>query len=447
MLYQDTKRYLKHTFSKPSSDFKWTPLSNINFLSYLEEKYDTEMIEKEMPEIKLAFKDFFESVGNVMFRYKQDVGIQLRILPYSVSPKDSKHLKNIIKIIQHNHKYIKHPYNGQENQIGIMGKIRREINQEIYDTDESVNKKELIKYALKKALDLDEKDVIVQLKRNFIVKLYDKSLNTDDEDDFDEDEEIDEAEEVEVRRYNGYTEDQIEDTYNEIVERENSSIKPFLNSVMYDLFEHDLNFREIDNRFFEANALKMIHARIVQELTNYVSFDEDYLIGLASYILRRNFEEIHSYIVFEILQAIYKKSEQALKFLLFYDGRTVLIKNKKYKIPQIEDPKGNRWNISSMVSISNAWFNAKQRVKHLEDHLSEIQDEIDVETENVRTKNLSGAHAGRLEFLKDREKKLLSDLKAETLGLNAKQAQINQIVDAVRKTLVRRKKLVESVSV
>jgi len=106
MIYQDVKRYLKNTFNKPKIDFEWSTLENIKFFAFIEARYTTEKLSRETSEIKEAFKDFFEPVGKIIFRYKDESGVKVKVFPYRINPKDSKHLKNIIKIIHNNRKAI-----------------------------------------------------------------------------------------------------------------------------------------------------------------------------------------------------------------------------------------------------------------------------------------------------------------------------------------------------
>jgi len=46
----------------------------------------------------------------------------------------------------------------------------------MFDTKESINSKELIKYAIRIALKLNNEDIITQLKRIFIIKIFNISL-------------------------------------------------------------------------------------------------------------------------------------------------------------------------------------------------------------------------------------------------------------------------------
>ena len=138
---------------------------------------------------------------------------------------------------------------------------------------------------------------------------------------------------------------------------------------MKNTFENDLNFRTIDNKFYEANSLKIIHKLIAQELTNYIELEDDYLFGISGYLMRKYFYQIHELMAIELIECIYEKNNNATSFLLFYNGKTVLINHKKYVIPSLESEDGRQWNNSSLIGICNLWMNTKKRKELYEDKL------------------------------------------------------------------------------
>ena len=361
MLYQYVKRYLKKTFGHAREDFNWDLLDNIHFSTYIEGRYTTSDLMKESSELKEAFKDFLSPIGKIIFRYTEDNGIKIKIFPYRVKPEDSKHLKSILKIIGINRKYIKYPYQNQNDQIAIMGKIRRDINRELFDTQESVNPKELIKHAIKIALKLSEEDVITQLKRKYIVKIFQKNEVLE------ADVEAPSEREGIQNRYNGYTAEEIEETYTEIFERGKVKVDYFLVSAMKAIFTDTLDFRRINNRYYEEKALKVIHAGLSKELDNYIELEEDYAFGVSGYLMRKYFYKIHELMAIELIERIYDKDKNANTFLLFYNGKTILIDHKKYVIPSLETADGKQWNNSSLIGICNLWMNTKKR-KEIYEH-------------------------------------------------------------------------------
>ncbi len=408
MIYQYVKRYLKKAFKEPRADQEWSNLDNLQFFTVVKKRYTLEEFEKEIGEVKVAFKDFFEPVGNIVFRYKEEAGVKFKIFPYRVKPSDSKHLKNIVKIILNNKKYIQFGFQGHEDQIVISGKIRREVNKELFQTQESVKVKDLIAYAIQVALKLSDKDIITQLKRKYLIKLFNKNVVLNIE------EEVITPTKTEVKssKFNGYTTEQIEETYKEIFIKGNANIKYFLKSSMKNIFKNNLNFREIDNKFYEAKSLKIIHQAIAKELTDYIQVENDYLLGMSSYLMRKYFYEIHELMAIELIKCIHEKNVNANSFLLFYNGKTMLIDNKKYIIPSLETKDGKQWNNSSLIGICNLWMNTKKRKEQYEHKL--VDNDMKIEEMNKKLAYIQPEKKLQEQIIKETEKKAESIFEAHS---------------------------------
>jgi len=417
VLYQYIKRYLKNTYKNPSTDIVWDTLENMKFFSHIKKRYEMDEFSREISEVKEAFKSYFEPVGKVIFRYKKgEEEIRFKVLPYSIEPKDSKHLENILTIVKTNKKYIEYPYHGREDQIAIWGKIGRDINKELNDTDESVNIKELAKYAIRKALHLSQRDIIVQLKRKYIIKLFDKAVHessTNEHNEQIEQNEIKEAKDK-ANRFNGYTSEQLQETYKELFSKKGVAIDEFLQSVMDYCFNEDLNFRYISNQHYEKNALKVIHASIARELSDYLSYEKDYIIGFTGYVMRKHFYRIHELMATNLLERIYEKDTNANQFLLYYNGKTILKDNKKYIIPSLETKDGKQWNNSSLIGICNVWMNTKKKKQECEEKL----DKVDKKLSELKVK------LSHIQPEKERQEKILAEAHENFEAVNTRYTEL-----------------------
>jgi uncharacterized small protein (DUF1192 family) len=408
----------------------WNTLENIKFFNYLYKRYSDEEIVKNISEVKEAFKDFFDPIGTILFRYSNDNKIKFKIFSYRVEPKDSKHLKNIINIINKNQKAIVYPYKNQTDQIAITGSIRRKINLEINSTEESINKKELIKYAIRKALELGDRDVIVQLKRMYLVKIFQTNKVTKKS----QTESIKPLERKGAEnRYNGYTLEEIEESYDVIFN--SVSFEHFFDPVMKILFLGKLNFSDMTNKYYEENALKIIQTQIAKELSNYLSLENDYIVGLAGYIFRENFYQVHELIAIELLEQIFHKNKNAELFLEYYTGEVILENNRKYRIPSLETSDGKKWNNSSVLGLSALWINTKNKIKKHKEKLSEVDEQIEYAEEGNTSSVISMQELQtKLTQLKDElnktkeelknKAKLLSQYADEGLKFSSKENQI-----------------------
>lgn len=348
MVYQDVMRFLKRTLGTPKMDAMWSVKENFLLLNFLQERYSDEQIQNNAMEIRQAFRDFFEPIGNALVRYTNNVGINYKILPYHVEPTKSVHFKKLIEIIRENRRAIDYPHNGREDQIAILGKIRREINKEIVESDEKVNKKELVRSAIKEALHLDERDVVLHLKKKYLIKIFQKNafLNQSPIER--------KSDEIQTLTIDGET---LKSDYEELFKE--VSIGAFLEQVMATLFSNQLDFQKIDNAYYEKNVLILVKKQIAQELGAYVSNNEEYVNQLANHILKENMISIHEHIAIEIFEKITNKDTNAHQFLNYYTGQIYIENGKRYIIPEIATDDGKRWNINSLMSTASVWLRTR----------------------------------------------------------------------------------------
>jgi len=425
MIYQYSKRYLKDKYQEPTENFQWKNLDNLNFLYHIQLRYSDEQLEKEIQEVKEAFKDFFDSVGTVLFRYTQEYGIRVKIFPYRVAPDKSEHLEDIIKIIKKNKKHIQVCYEGEENQIAILGKIRRDIDALMFDSQESVHKKELTKYAIKKALHLDEKDIIVELKRIYIVKIFDENS---------QEELIEEPLQTEdiQKTHNGYSKENIEKSYKEIFKK--ADIDEFLHSVLLKSFQTKLDFSIISHDYYEKKSLKIIHAHITKDLSFYSALENDYLAGLASFILRKHIYTIHEIMAMKLFEEMYKKNQNATDFILKFNGTIILYEGIKYKLPTLQDSFKNPLSSAMVTSTAFLYINIQNKIKVLEELLTKLDKQI------VGLKFTPKNRDTQIDSLEMKVKKIKYDIICYKKDIDIRQAQIDTVKQAITIALMSRKK-------
>jgi len=424
MIYQYSKRYLKDKYEEATEDFQWKNLDNLSFLSHIQQRYSDEQLQKEIQEVKEAFKDFFEPVGTILFRYTQEYGVRFKIFPYRVKPQESQYLPEIVKIIKKNKKHIQVCYDGQENQIAILGKIRRDIDSLMYTSEESVHKRELTKYAIKQALHLDEKDIVVALKRIYIVKIFDENK---------QDKEIEaplESKEA-IKTHNGYSKENIEKSYKEIFKKAN--IEEFLEAVLLKSFKEKLDFNTMTHDYYEKKSLKIIHTQIAKDLAFYSGLEDDYLFGIASYILRKHIYLIHEFLTLKLLEEIYNKNQKATDFLLKFDGSIILVNGKKYKLPQIQDEHAKPISSAIVTSTAFLYINLKNKIAQLKAELKKLDTQI------VTLKFASNENV-QLESLYVQEKNIKYDIVCYEKDLLHKKNQIERVKRSITIVLMSRKK-------
>ena len=393
MIYQDVFRFLKRYLKSPSATYVWDAKDNFRLLGYLQERYSDEHISQNSMEIRQAFRDFFEPLGHLVVRYKDNIGITYKLFPYQVDIKKSVHLQKIIDIIRENRRAIEYPYHDKDDQIALLGKIRRKINVEIVETEEKVNKKELVRYAIKKALGLDDRDVILQQKKKYIIKLFGhnnfvSSINT-----------------VSQNPSTVYSEEDIEAYYKELFNE--IEIEDFLDDVMTSLFVDDLNFEKISNAYYEKNVLSLIKQRMVEALQKYISDNNEYLQSVAGYIMKKHIVGIHERIAIEIFELISNKNKNAQEFLNYYSGQVYVENGIRYIIPEISTEDGKRWNINSLTSIASVWLRTRSNVKKLQVKLENIkQANANIEPLYFSSKQQLEENINRYEMMKQQHESL-----------------------------------------
>ncbi len=395
MIYQDTLRFLRRKIKKTTSDYQWRELDNIDFFNMLFARYELDEIKTNTQEIKEAFRDFFEPVGKLLFKFDITDGVQFKIIPYSVKPSQSKHLNRLVEIIKENRTAIIHPYNGREDQIALSGKIRRRINSEIADSEESVNKKELIKYAIKQALKLSDKDIILLSKRKYIVKLFQKV----------EKKEPVQSIEQKPEKYHGYDIEELAEDYEQFFE--DIDAKSFIDGIVDKVLEDKLSFDKIDNFFYEQNANKIFKEAIEKELKKYLEEDaQTFIEAFADYIFRMNFIAIHERVAIALLESIVKKNQSAEKFLKYYSGETLLRHGKKYQIPYLQTEDGGKWHVASVISIASLFIKTRNKRDKYSIELNKILQELENATDVLQKSEQ------RFETLKSMKEKLQKSLEA-----------------------------------
>ncbi|MBN2895834.1 MAG: hypothetical protein JXK05_08115 [Campylobacterales bacterium] len=374
MIYQDTIRFLKQHLGQATSSDHWNARLNLQFLLFLQSRYGDTEIRKETHEIKEAFGFFFESVGMLIFEFSLEQGVVFTLHPYQIEPYQSRHLASLIGIIQSRRRDVIFPYQQRNDQMALTGPIRRAVNALIATTDESVNKKELIRLAIRKALLLDDRDLILIQKRKYLVKLFlsatksvAKPLTPDD--DYHTVHSIDPKE---LRHH-------YDELFSEI------DIEAFLDNVMTVLFTTSLDFDQLTNEIYEKNAIREIRQHIMKELSCYFSGNQEYVEQLSDFILRTHVLDIHKRLAIHIFEQVTLKNRNAERFLQYYSGEIYIENGNKYSIPALMTPDGKHWNTNSVASIAKMWIHARKKLKLIQIEVLNKKNTFDLQESDYRS--------------------------------------------------------------
>jgi len=367
MIYPGLKLYLKTKFSNPSLNFQWTDEDNKDFFSYIRKNSPKHHIldDNEKAEIKQAFKNYFEPIAYIIFTLKEKQ-IRIKVIKYKIKPKDSINLESIIDIIDGHENLIKFNYKNNENQILITKDLKCKIYNFVQNlNNEEINHKDLIKHALREALELEESDIIIIKEDSIFIKLVTnlkrKIISLEEKDTI-------------TNRYNGISEDELIFFYTEYFsQEENKNFFYLVAKVFVDIYFID---EKITNADYEKNVFAFIQEIIINQLIEAFDYNENFFKGFSGYILRIHFQEVFSFIADFVLNEISISSSYMVDFLKYYSLNVVVLNGVKYKVPDLEADNGLKWNTISIMSVAKVYMKVKQSADYLQEDLYEIDDEL-----------------------------------------------------------------------
>ncbi|WP_455756276.1 hypothetical protein [Sulfurimonas sp.] len=363
MKYDDIKFYLRSNLSNPSLEFEWRDEDNKGFFTFIKEKFPKKFLnEKEnLLTIREAFASYFEPVGYILFKINKNE-IKLKVFPYSVEVKKSKNVDKIINILDENKNSIVNSYKGKDDQIYLDSKLRNKIFSYIYTIeDEHVNAKELVRFSVRKGLELQNEDLIMLKEDCIFVKLCD----------------ITKKKKVADRRYNSIDEKEMQDFCEEHFKNKENKNFFFITAKLF--VEKYFLEKNINNHEYEKKVFSLIQLIITEQLMNKFDHCEEFFKGFAGYIFRRNFTDVFEYIAELILYEVSISNNYMIDFLKYYSSNIIVINSKRYKTPSLETDGELKWNVISMLSIVKMYLKAKLAIKSMQ---------YDIDKKNAEIMNL-----------------------------------------------------------
>jgi len=366
MVHEELKIYFDSNLSTPSLSFEWSEDDNTELFNYIEKKYPVDFLKDKsnLLQIKQALKDYFESIGYILFAYKNKT-IRLKIFPYTVEPQDSVNIEAIVEIIHLNDDLITYDYKDITNQLLVQKALIHKIHHYLIDAEEeNVNKKELIKYCVREAFELEENDVIIYKQGHIFVKIVEEK------------EIIENVESKIAKMYNNIDEEELLEFDIEFFSDEQN--KDFLKLIAKIFVQKYLIDKKISNDSYENNAFEYIQKIIFEEITSlYDDDDTEFFKGFAGFTFRRYFKDIYEHIAELILLEVALSNPQISEFLEYYSLNAIVMDGRKYRVPTLDAGNGLKWSVISMLSIARIYTKTENNIKVLEEELKEIDDKIE----------------------------------------------------------------------
>lgn len=366
MLLSKLKLHLRSIVGEPSIYFIWSDEHNEKLFLYINEHLDDTIENKEIQTaIKESLREYFESVGYILFKISSSQ-LRMKIFPYKIEPKDSINLDSIINIIDENEDLIEYDYNDKKDLICLSKELTLKLTHFVnHITNEEINKKELLKYAIREAFELKDSDIIIIKNGQTFIKIFDLSNYR----------EVAESEKNTIaERYNGIDEDCLVSFYkNFFIKDEN---KNFFYEVAEQFVETYLLEKRIDNVTYEKYVFSFVQSIILEHLEKAFDNNQEFFKGFSGYVFRIHFKEVFGYIANMILTEISASNKHMIEFLKYYSLNIVVIDGQKYKVPEIEADNGLKWSVSSMMSIVKIYIKTDQSIDLLISKKDKLQDSI-----------------------------------------------------------------------
>lgn len=366
MIQYKLKNYLKTNIPKPSIDYEWTDENTKKLIYFLKENFPTITITDEENELKIkqAFIDHFESVGHALLKIKNKQ-MSLEIQDY-IEPQNSKYVDDIIDILEDNNALIEYDYQGKEDLILVPKELSQKINSLANNiTDEIVNKKELINFAIREAFELESSDIIANKNNQILIKLFDEESVR----------EVAENEKDTIaNRFNGINEKDLKSFHDDIFNTtENKDFFYFVAEDFVNIFFVD---KQINNVTYEKHVFAFIQSITTELLVETFDHNYEFFKGFSGYIFRLHFKEVFGYIADLVLLEISTSNKYMMEFLQYYSLNVVVQNGIKYKVPEIEANNGLKWNVASMISIVKIYTRMDISLKEIKIQKADLSKEI-----------------------------------------------------------------------
>lgn len=350
-----TKEYFGDVVEKKLYDEEACKSINNNFLCFLKKYFRDSFIDSNIITIQKFIVAHFYNIAEVKFEYDLENGRLFTLLPCDIKPKYESLLKPVINILNDNQNLIQYPYLDRNDQIAITDDLTKMIDLQISEYLEIEERKKLIRSATRRALDLNEKDIILFLKDKIVIKIFKKIDNLNPQVSHPKKRDVSEY------RYKGYNYEELEHYYNEFFS--DFKIEKFLEELNIFLLKNEFDFGVINNTYFEKYSLSLINSVICKKLEDTIEEHNDFITGFAGFIFRRHFSDIFEKICKGLIEKILSNDENAKSFFGYYNGETVVLEGKRYLLPSIVSENGEKWNTSSAIVSSNVWVNADKTIK------------------------------------------------------------------------------------
>ncbi len=319
-------------------------------------------------EIRQAFADYLKEIGRcvVLFRGRTTIGVRLNA-PHRISA-DAPAFKTVVGLLKEQENTI-FSASGREDLLVVDEPLLKQLSEALKAHPEAIDRRDALRRATRKAFSLKPNDAVVFLGGRLYVRLFVTQGAFGGH--------------VE-RRFGGLPPEELEQLKQDLFKE---SVDSVLISLIDELSRSGLDFNQIDNDYYELNALRLIQGSISRYLRQKLDHEKEVIDAFSAYLLRENFMLVHRVLAEALLEAVMQNAEKAESFLKYYTGEVAMFEGQKYQLPEIVDKQGMRWNFSVIKAITTQYAREQVQSESRKEQLTQIASdlsEIDAEIETAK---------------------------------------------------------------
>lgn len=337
----------------------------LNFCYYLND-YSSELIEKmnlkfnidyiseHKDEIKEAIEEFFAPLHRVYVQFITKDKFQIVTKVLQDEPHYNAELiqKLVPKIVPFREDLV----DDLKTHVGI--KLKQEMKDEFLSLiDKNSNEeKDALKVAIKEALDLDRRDLVIYLSDSIVIKQFQLMGHEKD---------------IHI------THDNELDSLKMKLFPTTKDVERVLSETSKHLLTHELDFTKIDNSHFANHYKSAIFTTIFNYLqTNFKELQKTTIEKFSIYFTKINLYYFLENMVEYLLNLLIKRDTHAERFIRYYNGEVEFTQDGKYQKPELIDEDGNIWSPSSIITTVLQYHKNLDSIKEIEEDLLKLQEKF-----------------------------------------------------------------------
>jgi|GEM_PF-3294533 len=323
-----------------------------SLVTALNHRFKNDFILKHFADVESSIHEFFEPLYTLEIKIREInelLHIDIKVThggDFDITSETQRVIKEIIEL---KNEILK--IKVEKNLINIESDLKDKILNLV-----EKDKKNILKIAIKEALELDERDLVIFLHNKIVIKKF--TLKGYE------------------RRFNGIPPEELNKMKLELFPNQGDIQKKFIKIVNKTL-KNQLNLSKIAPANFMKNSIKIIQKEVFLFLDSELeNIDKVLIEGFGNYIFRENYDLAFKIINKKLIELIMEKDANAMKFIQYFNGETDLDGNTRYQRPKITNEEGHKINALTIINIVSQHKNNLKALEVKEREIEQIESEI-----------------------------------------------------------------------